>query len=140
MRAPDITPWPARDAARYRESGLWEDRALGDYVLEAADARPDKVALVSGDTRMTFRELTARMDEAAERLLSLGIVPGERVLVQLANDWPFMVVTLACFRAGIVPVMAMRHCWPRAINCSVHRARVRSSPLCSRKARPIRRS
>ena len=107
MTAPDITPWPERDAARYRELGLWEDRTLGEYVLEAADRSPDKVALVSGATRMTFRELTARMDEAAERLLSLGIARGQRVLVQLANDWPFVVLTLACFRAGIVPVMAL---------------------------------
>jgi len=107
VTAPDITPWPERDAARYRELGLWEDRTLGEYVLEAADRSPDKVALVSGATRMTFRELTARMDEAAERLLSLGIARGQRVLVQLANDWPFVVLTLACFRAGIVPVMAL---------------------------------
>jgi 2,3-dihydroxybenzoate-AMP ligase len=107
MTAPDITPWPERDASRYRAAGLWEDRTLGEYVLDAAERWPDKVALVSGETRMTYRELTARMDEAAERLLALGILPGQRVLVQLANDWPFVVFTLACFRAGIVPVMAL---------------------------------
>jgi len=101
------TPWPERDAARYRAAGIWEDRALGEYVLDAAERRPDKVALVSGETRMTYRELAARMDEAAERLLALGMRSGEKVLVQLANDWPFVVFTLACFRAGIVPVMAL---------------------------------
>jgi len=107
MTAPDITPWPESDAARYRAAGMWEDRTLGEYVLDAAERRPDKVALVSGETRMTYRELTARMDQAAERLLRLGIAPGQRVLVQLSNDWPFVVFTLACFRAGIVPVMAL---------------------------------
>jgi 2,3-dihydroxybenzoate-AMP ligase len=107
VTAPDITPWPEQDAARYRATGLWEDRTLGEYVLDAADRWPEKVALVSGDTRMTYRELVARMDEAAERLLAIGIEPGQRVLVQLTNDWPFVVFTLACFRAGIVPVMAL---------------------------------
>jgi len=107
MTAPDITRWPEADAARYRAEGLWEDRTLGEYLLDAADERPDKVALVSGDTRLTYRELAARMDEAAVRLLDLGIAPGERVLVQLTNDWPFVIFTLACFRAGIVPVMAL---------------------------------
>ncbi|WP_137843306.1 AMP-binding protein [Microbacterium sp. 2FI] len=107
MTAPDITPWPEEDAARYRAAGLWEDRTLGEYVLDAADSSPDKVALVSGETRMTYRELVARMDEAAERLLALGFTAGERILVQLPNDWPFVVFTLACFRAGIVPVMAL---------------------------------
>ncbi|MCW3492676.1 (2,3-dihydroxybenzoyl)adenylate synthase [Microbacterium sp. SSM24] len=103
----DITPWPPLDVARYRALGIWEGRPLGEYVLDAADARPEKVAVVSGDTRLTYADLIARMDEGAERLLSLGIEPGDRVLVQLANDWPFIVFTLACFRAGIVPVMAL---------------------------------
>jgi 2,3-dihydroxybenzoate-AMP ligase len=104
---PDIAPWPPLDAARFRALGIWEGRALGEYVLDAADRQPDKVAIVSGQTRLTYRELVARMDEGAERLLALGIAPRERVLVQLANDWPFIVFTLACFRAGIVPVMAL---------------------------------
>jgi 2,3-dihydroxybenzoate-AMP ligase len=103
----DITPWPEADAARYRAAGIWQDRALSEYFLDAADAYPDKVALVSGDARLTYRELAARMDAGAERLLRLGIEPGERVLVQLPNDWPFVVFTLACLRAGIVPVMAL---------------------------------
>jgi len=107
MTAPDITQWPEHDAARYRSEGIWEDRTLGEYVLDAAERTPDKVALISGETRMTYRELTERMDQAAERLLALGIVPGQRMLVQLTNDWPFVVFTLACFRAGIVPVMAL---------------------------------
>lgn len=103
----DITPWPDADAARYRALGLWEDRTIPEYVLDAADAHPDKVAIVSGGERMTYRELVARMDEGAQRLLDLGLAPGDRVLVQLANDWPFVVFTLACMRAGIIPVMAL---------------------------------
>jgi len=30
-----------------------------------------------------------------------------RIVVQLPNGWPFVVLTLACLRAGIVPVMAL---------------------------------
>ncbi|MCJ1697739.1 AMP-binding protein [Rathayibacter caricis] len=105
---PDGTvPWPDDVAARYRATGCWEDRPLGEYVLASADLRPDKVALVSGGLRMTYAELVDRMDAAAERLLDLGLMPGERILVQLPNDWPFVVLTLACFRAGIAPVMAL---------------------------------
>ena len=33
--------------------------------------------------------------------------PGDRIVVQLPNGWPFVVLTLACLRAGIVPVMAL---------------------------------
>jgi 2,3-dihydroxybenzoate-AMP ligase len=47
------------------------------------------------------------MDAAAERLLALGVKADDRVLVQLPNDWQFVVFTLACFRTGIIPVMAL---------------------------------
>src|SRR5439155_1251497 len=41
------------------------------------------------------------------RLGRLGLRPGMRIVVQLPNCWPFVVLTLACLRAGIVPVMAL---------------------------------
>jgi len=105
--ADGFVPWPHEVAAEYRRLGLWEDRALGEYVLEAADRDPDKIALVSGETRLTYADLVNRMDAAAERLLRLGLAPDDRVLVQLPNDWQFIVFTLACFRVGIIPVMAL---------------------------------
>jgi 2,3-dihydroxybenzoate-AMP ligase len=102
-----FVPWPPEFAAEYRRRGLWEDRALGEYVLDAADRDPDKIALVSGEVRLSYAELVNRMDAAAERLLELGLQSDDRVLVQLPNDWPFVVFTLACFRVGIIPVMAL---------------------------------
>ena len=100
-------PWPPEDAARYRAKGYWEDKPLGAYILEAADRFPERRALVDGDARISYRELADRMDAAAGRLLDLGLRQDDRILVQLPNCWQFTVLTLACFRAGIVPVMAL---------------------------------
>lgn len=100
-------PWPADLVAEYRSKGYWEDRALGAYILDTADRLPDKVAVVDGDVRLTYAELADRMDAAAERLLQLGLRPDDRIMVQLPNGWQFTVLTLACFRAGIIPVMAL---------------------------------
>lgn len=102
-----VVPWPADLAAAYRASGFWEDRPIAEYILDAADRHPHKTALVSGEVRLSYAELVDRMDAAAERLLGLGLRPDDRVLVQLPNDWPFVVFTLACFRAGIIPVLAL---------------------------------
>ena len=99
--------WPADLAAEFRAKGYWEDRALGSYILDTADRLPEKIAVVDGDTRLTYAELATRMDAAAERLLSLGLRPDDRIMVQLPNGWQFTVLTLACFRAGIIPVMAL---------------------------------
>ncbi|MEX5257902.1 (2,3-dihydroxybenzoyl)adenylate synthase [Kocuria arenosa] len=102
-------PWPAEYAELYRTKGYWEDKPLGAHFQEAARAFPDRIAVVDAadGTRMTYAELVGRADAAAERLLRLGLERDDRVLVVLPNGWQFMVFTLACFRAGIIPVMAL---------------------------------
>ncbi|MDH6590036.1 2,3-dihydroxybenzoate-AMP ligase [Streptomyces sp. SAI-133] len=102
-----FVPWPEEAANRYRESGYWRGRPLGAYLHEWATARGDTVAVVDGDTRLTYRELAARADGLAVRLLDSGLRPGDAMLVQLPNGWEFVTLTLACLRAGIAPVMAL---------------------------------
>lgn len=99
--------WPEDLAAEFRAKGYWEDRPLGAYILDTADRLPGKTAVVDGDVRLTYAELANRMDAAAERLLQLGLKPDDRIMVQLPNGWQFTVLTLACFRVGIIPVMAL---------------------------------
>lgn len=102
-----VVPWPEEFAARYVAAGYWQGRALGELLREAAEANPDAVALVDGPLRLTHAELAGRADAMAARLVGLGLAPGDRVVVQLPNTWEFVVLTLACLRAGIVPVMAL---------------------------------
>ncbi|MBO8191752.1 (2,3-dihydroxybenzoyl)adenylate synthase [Streptomyces oryzae] len=100
-------PWPKADAARYTAAGYWSGRPLGDQLRETAARTPDTTALVDGDRRLTYAELADRADALAVRLLDLGLTPGDRIVVQLPNSWEFTVLTWACLRAGIVPVMAL---------------------------------
>ncbi|WP_454853845.1 (2,3-dihydroxybenzoyl)adenylate synthase [Promicromonospora soli] len=100
-------PWPDDVAAHYRSCGYWADRTLGELLWEVADGRPTQDAVVDGDVRLTYAELTARADAAAGRLRELGLGPDDRLLVQMPNGWEFIVLTLACFRAGVIPVMAL---------------------------------
>ncbi|MGY1841460.1 MULTISPECIES: (2,3-dihydroxybenzoyl)adenylate synthase [unclassified Modestobacter] len=106
--AEGTVPWPDEVAREYTERGWWRGTALGAELLDAADARPDTVALVDRDVRLTYRSLTARADALASRLVDeLGLAREDRIVVQLPNCWEFVVLTLACLRAGIVPVMAL---------------------------------
>jgi 2,3-dihydroxybenzoate-AMP ligase len=103
-----VVPWPEELARQYSERGWWRGRSLGVELWAAADARPDAVAVVDGDVRLTYRSLTVRADALAVRLVDeLGLARGDRIVVQLPNCWEFVVLTLACLRAGIVPVMAL---------------------------------
>jgi salicylate---CoA ligase len=102
-----VVPWPEEFALRYVAAGYWQGRALGELLREAADRTPDTVALVDGGLRLTHAGLADRADAMAARLVHLGLAPGDRVVVQLPNTREFVVLTLACLRAGIVPVMAL---------------------------------
>ena len=100
-------PWPAADAEVFRSKGYWKDRALGSYVMDAADRDPSAVAVVDGEMRLTYGELIDRVDACAERMIDLGLRADNRLVLQLPNCWEFVVLVLGCFRAGVVPVMAL---------------------------------
>lgn len=102
-----FVPWPDEAAKRYRDAGYWRGRPLGAYVHDWAKAYHGQEALVDGDVRLSYRELAAVADGLAVRLLDAGLAPGDAILVQLPNTWEFVALTLACFRAGIAPVMAL---------------------------------
>jgi 2,3-dihydroxybenzoate-AMP ligase len=100
-------PWPDDLARQYAKAGWWRGQDLGAEIAAVAAARPDATALVDGGTRISYASLLARADALAARLARLGLRPGMRIVVQLPNCWPFVVLTLACLRSGIVPVMAL---------------------------------
>ena len=106
--ADGIVPWPQEAARAYTAAGWWRGQALGTELSAAADARPEATAVVDGATRLSYASLAARADALATRLTDgLGLARGDRIVVQLPNCWQFVVLTLACLRAGIVPVMAL---------------------------------
>lgn len=102
-----VVPWPEEAALRYRAAGCWRGRPLGAYLWEWARRWGDRVAVVGEGRRLTYRELAVVVDAFARRLAGRGFGRGDCVLVQLPNGWEFVVVTLACFRLGVVPVMTL---------------------------------
>ena len=102
-----LVPWPENLAEQYRAEGFWRDELLWAAVWRAADTQPGKIAVVDGDTRLSYMELVQRADGVARRLLDLGVMPDDRVVVQLPNSWQFVVFALGCLRAGVIPVMAL---------------------------------
>ena len=100
-------PWPEEYARRYADKGYWEGHAIGDRLHTVADATPDAVALVDGDRRLTYRQLAERADAVALRLAALGLRPDDRLVVQLPNTAEFVILTYACLRLGVIPVMAL---------------------------------
>ena len=106
--ADGTVPWPEDLAREYTKAGWWRGQALGAEIATVADARKAATALIDGAARISYASLAARADALASRLTDgLGLERGDRIVVQLPNCWPFVVLTLGCLRAGIVPVMAL---------------------------------
>lgn len=104
--ATGIVPWPDEYVEHYVARGYWENVGLAEHIFSGR-AESDTVCLVDGEIRMSYRELQERVDGAAYRLYTLGLRPDDRVVFQLPNCWEFVVLSVACFRLGVVPVMAL---------------------------------
>jgi 2,3-dihydroxybenzoate-AMP ligase len=99
--------YPAQVAETYRRKGYWKGLTLGEH-LDAWVARyGDRVAIVAGEQRISYRELGARVDCAASHLAALGIRPRDRIVVQLNNVPEFLYLAFAMFKIGALPVMAL---------------------------------
>ncbi|SNS87866.1 non-ribosomal peptide synthetase terminal domain of unknown function [Noviherbaspirillum humi] len=79
---------------------LIRQEVLAD-LLEATAARlPDKVALIDGERSLTYRELNARADLAASRLLEAGVQSGCLVGLWLPRGLDLLVMQAAIAKTG----------------------------------------
>ncbi|KPN20891.1 2,3-dihydroxybenzoate-AMP ligase [Xanthomonas sp. Mitacek01] len=99
--------WPDDFVARYRAAGHWRGETFPGFLRERATRFADAVAVVGGDTRWTYAQLWAEAERIAAGLLAQGLLPGDRVVVQLGNIPEFIAVVCALFRAQLVPVYAL---------------------------------
>src|SRR5262249_7139685 len=67
----------------------------------------DRLALIAGSERITYRELASRVERLARHFHERGLRPLDRVVVQLPNVPEFVYVYFALQRVGAIPVMAL---------------------------------
>jgi acyl-CoA synthetase (AMP-forming)/AMP-acid ligase II len=77
------------------------------YPARAARRWPDRVAVIDGERRRSFRELDERATRLARALVRLGLRPGERVAVVQENRIEYVEAVIAIARAGggLVPML-----------------------------------
>ncbi|GGC82291.1 class I adenylate-forming enzyme family protein [Chelatococcus reniformis] len=77
---------------------------MNDVFVSAAQRAPDRVALVCGDLRVTYRELDAKVERIARNLVHAGLKKGDRLALLLGNGVEFVYAMLAATRAGLISV------------------------------------
>ena len=65
---------------------------------------PDREALIYGDTRLTYKQFNARINQLAHALLDLGIIKGSKVAILAFNCNQFMEAYFALAKIGGVAV------------------------------------
>ncbi|WP_433330455.1 acyl-CoA synthetase [Spirillospora sp. CA-294931] len=77
---------------------------LADLFESVADAVPDKLALVAGETRLTFAELDERANRVAHALAALGVGPGDHVSLLAYNRAEWVEAQIGIFKLRAVPI------------------------------------
>lgn len=85
-----------------RADTAWE--SVPDLVRTAAERYADVEAVVEGRTRVTYKELGARVERAAAACLATGVEPGDRVAIWAPNSLDWIVAALGAVSAGAVLV------------------------------------
>lgn len=102
---PGTTRFPRFDddyRERWVDAGLWTDRTLHDLFDETVAERPDSVAVITSDRRLTFTDLKRESDALAAGLIGVGIGHEDIVAVQLPNWVEFCLLQIALSRVGAV--------------------------------------
>jgi len=81
---------------------------LGYFSHKPALAMPDRIAMIDltqgAPREVTYGELEARLNRAANLVVSMGLKPGDRLAMCVGNRFEFIEIMYGAMRAGIVPV------------------------------------
>jgi amino acid adenylation domain-containing protein len=79
-------------------------RLLQDWTTEQAVRNPDSIAVVCGDSRMTYGELDALSNQLARLLQDVGCVRGDRVALLMPKSPMAIVALLGIYKADAIYV------------------------------------
>ncbi|GEE03127.1 hypothetical protein nbrc107696_35730 [Gordonia spumicola] len=91
-----------------RTDGDVPDVTIADLFTAQARRTPEALALVAGETELTFAQMSAEVNRLARLLIARGAGPEQRVVLLLPRDERMVLAMFACFAAGAayVPVDA----------------------------------
>jgi len=73
---------------------------VGDMITRNARKYPEKIGIVSGDKRFTFKTINEKVNGLANSLVNMGIKKGDRVGVLVHNSHQFIEVYFATVKTG----------------------------------------
>ncbi len=78
---------------------------LAGLLQRGAQRHPDRDCIVLVDERVTYAELESRARRAGQSMIALGVEPGDRVGILMANCLDFVDLLFGASMIGAVPVL-----------------------------------
>src|ERR1700758_1275772 len=75
---------------------------IGSWAARRACVSGDRIALIEGDSRITYADFDRRPDQLAWALRELGVRQGDRVAALLVNSAAFLETMFATAKLGAV--------------------------------------
>ena len=79
-----VVPWRKEWQEKYLRESL-PDTSSGQVFPETVQRHSDRIALMEGDERLTYRELGEKVRNPACGLMALGFKPTDRVLFHMTT-------------------------------------------------------
>ena len=70
-------------------------------MRRAREFHADRIAVIDGETRLTYAQICDRIDRLASALIGLGLAPGDRVAILDTNSLRYLETYYACLQAGV---------------------------------------
>ena len=81
---------------------IYDSLTVGQVLKRGADQIPDKIAVVDGDHRKTYRELNDMANALAAGLAQIGFQKGDRAAIYMKNSVELMVAFYALQKLGVI--------------------------------------
>ena len=95
------------DAARIEQchqAGYWHDEIVTDLLAKNAEERPDAIAIIDGEHRLSWSQFHRLSQRFALHLRELGVKPGDVVALQMPNWMEYLVCYHGIRFAGAIVV------------------------------------
>jgi fatty-acyl-CoA synthase len=87
-----------------RRFPVWQPRSLAEWLDACADEYGDRPLVLTDDTSLSYADVSAESRRLADGLAALGVRPGDRVGMIMANYPQFVTVKFAIARLGAIAV------------------------------------
>ncbi|MEJ2285776.1 MAG: AMP-binding protein [Desulfobacterales bacterium] len=83
---------------------IYDSISVGQILTRGADQVPDKIALVDGNQRTTYKELNDMANALAASLAEIGFQKGDRAAIYMKNSLELVAAFYALQKIGVIAV------------------------------------